>query len=438
MPSREEMLMALKGPESTSTGKPSREEMLMALKGNAPQAEEPGLGAQAFDYGMRALDYAGGLSRTTLAQMADTFTDKNSVTGDDFMKALKGKAPGSEELLGRFDIPEGASVQLPFLGETSVRDVGGFALDVAADPLTYLSLGALPGAKYAAKGLNVAKKPLSNLGKKVYKSGFKNIDEALANKGKKELSEIMLERGVTGTTKNIEKQANKIADNLLAERTDLINKLDGGGARVDFSNAFDDVIKQNDELRRVPGQRAQADDLAGKILEYADEGQVPLAQATKAKTMLYDSLPQSAYNVYGPTKGGTEFTKNMSKAIKDAIEKAAEESSQGAGSKIAGLNEDLGTLLSSRKPLQRQVGKATTKDAFTSVDGGLAAINPLAALTKKGADLSKTTYFRTKLGKGLKDTADSGVADILLRNLLQDRQKATNTTNSPWLDIAEE
>ena len=45
--------------------------------------------------------------------------------------AFKGQAPSSEELLGRFDIPEGASVDLPFLGETSVRDAGGFALDIA-------------------------------------------------------------------------------------------------------------------------------------------------------------------------------------------------------------------------------------------------------------------------------------------------------------------
>lgn len=413
---------------------------LKAKQESKPQVEEPGLGMQALDYGGRALDYAGGLARTTAGQVADTFTEDNNITSTDFMDALKGKAPSTEEMMGRFDIPEGSSVNLPFIGQTSVRDVAGFAGDVALDPLTYLSLGALPALKYggkAAKAATALSKPTAKLtsgaGKALYKSGFKKIDEKVAEKGKKKLfSDLMLEHGVTGTNKTVQKKAAKIADNLLEKRTNIFNKLDADGVTVDMENIFSGVMKSNDELAKVPGMKKMASKMDDAVLDLMDEGNVSVSNLSKAKTLFYDSLPANAFSANGTLKSSYQkFEKKVANSMKTAIEEAAEKSQKGLGKKVAGINEDLGSLLTARKPMAVEVGKANTKNAVTSVDSALAFASPGTLAAKKAGDIGKTTVFRTKTGKALKGLGDSGAGDILLRSAITDRQDPTKKIN-PW------
>jgi hypothetical protein len=53
--------------------------------------------------------------------------------------------------------------------------------------------------------------------------------------------------------------------------------------------------------------------------------------------------------------------------------------------------------------LQREASKEIGKNALTSVDGILAAMNPVAAVSKKTTDILKGTAARTKGGKAIQD-----------------------------------
>jgi len=105
------------------------------------QQDEQGLGSQIFDYGMRALDYTGGLTRTAIAGAADPFVEGDLVNQDDVINALKGKAVTTEEVLDRSGMEDGA-----------LRTGLGFAGDVALDPTTYMSGGISALAKLGKAG----------------------------------------------------------------------------------------------------------------------------------------------------------------------------------------------------------------------------------------------------------------------------------------------
>ena len=115
--------------------------------------------AEIADPVLRGLDYAGGLVRTGVAQGAEAVSGKDIVRDGDWERALKGEAPGSSEFMKNAGVPEGARVDLnPLMdGDTSVRDIGGFALDVATDPLTYTGVGAIA---------SIGKKPVKAVLKK--------------------------------------------------------------------------------------------------------------------------------------------------------------------------------------------------------------------------------------------------------------------------------
>ena len=430
--------------------KQAKERHALKASGNkteAPVQDEPGLGMKALDYAGRGLDYVGGFGRLSAQGLADLYNlsvgNPTISKADDWKNTIKGKGASSEELMGRMNIPEGASVDLPFLGETSVRDVGGFALDTALDPLTYLSLGSLPAIKNTLKhggkagkamvrGSQIIKKPFKKTGEKIYKSGFKKVDEALEAKGKKALSEIMLEKGVTGTNKKIQKKAVKMADDLMDKRNKLFTKVDDLGGNVDLSKVADDVIDSTSKLRKNPLMKETADKLDEMSMKLMEKGKVSVSDASKIKSDLYDSLPASAYNSFGQLKKPVQtYTKKLANSLKNAVEKGAEQAKKGSGNTIKKINEDLGSLLSGAKPLQKEVAKGNTKNIVSSVDAAMAAYNPAMLAAKKAGDLGKTTLLRTKAGKGLIDLGESGLGDIGLRSLIMDRQEPTKKVN-PW------
>lgn len=108
-----------------------------------------------------AADFLGGAVRTVGAQLADPFTENELVTNQDLVEALnpldRKDAVSSAELIRRFQ------GDTPKKGEIETSDVAGFALDIATDPLSYLTLGVLPAAKVAAKVLKTPAKVASKV-----------------------------------------------------------------------------------------------------------------------------------------------------------------------------------------------------------------------------------------------------------------------------------
>lgn len=364
------------------------------------------------------LDYPGGLVRTALAGAAGLVAGQGIragteplVNGKDVSDAFHGKAPSTAEYLKRAGVPEGPSTQgIPLVGQMlpkiTTRDAVGFAGDVATDPLTYVSKG--------VKALSPLSEGAESAGRSAYKSGFKKIDEKLLEKGKAPLSDLMLENGVKGSTKDVSAATQKIGAESLAERSSLYDKADKLGVTVDMGFPLENAEATLEKMRSNPGQRELADKLSEFMNLYKKEGKVPLSKLSEWKSALYNSLPSTAFDgpkLKGPAK---EFEKALASDFKDAIVDAGNTAEKGLGDSIDKLNERLGTVISARKPLAQQVSRGNTTNAVTSVDAILSG-HPGLLGVKKGADIAKTTAARTRVGSGLMDIGKSGLLDQAAR-----------------------
>jgi hypothetical protein len=377
--------------------------------------------------GAKGLGYAGGLLRTGAAGIANIpyslATGKSLTKEDDALKALKGDAPGVSEYLERAGVPEGPhanlfpEVTVPGLnlklgeGDTSARDFGGFVGDAALDPLSYVAAEAKPVGELVESG-----------GKKVYKSALKKVDERLVEKNTKPLSDVLIENGApVGSAKGLAKKADKIKEGLLKERGDIYGKINDSGNKVDVLKAMDSSIdKGQGLLRKYPAADEQIADLETWLLKHGKQGdQIPVDLASDWKSGLYDSLPQSAFDPHGRAVPiAKDYQKAFARGLKQEIEAAGERAEPGLGKRVESINEDVGSLIQSKKPSLNEIRKENTKNWVSSVDGmgaGMAAASPHVGVpilaAKKLADLSKTSLFRTAAGRGLIDLGKSGLVD---------------------------
>jgi len=383
--------------------------------------DDRGLLSKALDYGARGLDYAGGVGRYAAAGLANIpysiSTGRSLTTRDDLGKVLKGQGPTTAEYMERGGVPEGPSVDLnPFLeGKTSARDAVGFVGDVALDPLTYVGF---PGSHVAAD-------TAETLGKKAYKSGFKKIDERLAEQGKKPISDVLLESGApTGTTKKLSKNMRQVGSEALAKRDELYKQATDLGVTVDLRYPLqetEDLIAKLSSKQSTPRVRKKADELYEILSEFKREGKVDLPTLSSWKSELYESLPANAF-VNGKPKGiYARFDKALSSDFRKAIVDAGEKAKPGLGKEIDRLNETVGSVITSKTPTKIQIRRGETPNLVTSVDAAMAGLGGAAALPlKKGADVAKTTYARTNFGKGLINAANTGLLDPAARRAVID------------------
>jgi hypothetical protein len=457
--------------------------------------EPPGLIRQALGGAAAGLDYAGGIARTGVADIADTVSGGGKVTGEDWKAALNpsdGKlAPDTADYMERFGVPEGAKanlfpeVRIPFTdvklgeGETSVRDAVGFAGDVALDPLTYATFGASglakEGAKQAAKGglrevlgrgmQGVAKgaTAVSDAtmagGKKLYKSGFKKIDERLLEKNVKPISDVMWERGrLTGGPESLQEQAEVLNKAIEKDRGALYDQADSLGAQVDMESASKKALTESQRLQGVRGAEDVGKSLEDYVKGYYQPKDAPqsfnpltlrdepvklpplsVREASEVKTRFWDSLPDNAFNKVGKVKGDAKkVNKLMGGGTAEEIVNSANKVKPGLGDEIDLLNQDWSSIIAAQKPMMTEVRKANTKNAVSSVDGalgGMTMANPGAGAAvlagKKFGDLSKGSWFRTKGGKMMYEAGESKALDPLTRQLLINELGP----QSPWVDV---
>lgn len=384
------------------------------FKATAPEqqmveaTEEPGLLSKAFDYAGRALDYPGGITRTAAAGLANIpysiATGKSITQPDDLLNALKGDAPSSSEYMERAGVEEG-----PSLGPVSTRDVLGLGADIALDPM-----GAVVGA---GKGLGL-------MGKKIYKSGLKKVDEKLLERGAKPVSDLLMQAGEWGGVKSLSGAADRMANEMAPKRATLYEKAKSAGAKFDSQKATEGAQGLVKDMRADPGLNPLAQRMDEYVGRYSQNTPIDLQVASDWKSNLYDALPDAAFREGRAIAPAKEVQRALAKGHKDEIVRAANEASPGLGQEIDALNEDWGALIGSKKPFEVEVRKANTPNYVTSTDpivGGLgllaggadAGLGLLAA--KKLADWSKTTGFRTGLGQGLRKAGGSGAVDPLIQ-----------------------
>lgn len=379
---------------------------------------------KALDYGIRGLDYGGGLVRTGVANVAGLLSGKgNIVTEEDLGNAFRGKAPTSAQYLERLGMPEGnMKVNVPVIGPVNTRDVYGFVGDVVTDPLSLVA----KGAKGARRLLQPASAVTETAGEKTFKSGLKKIDERLVEKGRKPVSDLLMKEGASGTTKQIAAKADDLLKGYKSQRDLLYGIADDAGARVDMTAVTKGAEKEIAKLRSNPGLRDTADKLEELLNKYKSEGYVDVPSLSEWKTQLYNTLPANAFDPKGKLKGPVKnFEKVLARDFKNAIESATDSVAPGLGKQINELNEKMGVILEAQQPIRMQVRRGETPNYVTAVDAMLAGTtgaytgDPLAALgvvgLKKAADATKTTAFRTKAGQKLRKAGQSNIPDALIR-----------------------
>lgn len=260
---------------------------------------EPGLGSQALDYTLRALDYPAGYARGAVGALAGQSRE------GDLERVVKGQAPSTSEYMERAQIPEGAKLSdaipriysktgggLPLEKggplDPTVRGVTGFAGDVALDPLTYLTLGTASAAKNAGL-LAKLKKPLTPIktlevpvGKSIYASGLKDVTQEGVKKGKTEVADTMLKYNISGSAKQMSKQVEDTAGALLTERDSLLKAADEAGAEVNMSKAMSGMKKEAEKM--ILSGDPQLQDIAKAFLEKAKEYEMLDAKTIKIPT----------------------------------------------------------------------------------------------------------------------------------------------------------
>ncbi len=385
-------------------------------KMGVPSIYSPEAGVAARGIG-RTMDYAGGLVRGGL--LGGALAAKGAMTGNQTdisnagrmtSDALSGsKAPATADYLEKLGVPEGAKVsdKIPVIGGASVRGAAGLVGDMATDPMTYLA----PEAKVANSAAEAG-------GKAAYASGLKKIDERLAETGAKPLSDVLLEHGApSGSTQDIQKSAQGIANDISKQRSDLYQAANEKGVTVDLSNSLPNTERVLAKMYRNPGLEDKAAQLNDWLNKYRNAGKVPIDLASEWKTSLYDALPEAAYQEHaGVSNIGQEFKQALASDIRNEIVGAGNKAEKGLGDKIDSLNEDWGSLIGAEKPLALQIRRGTTHNLGTSVDGILMGTGHAAAIPiKKAFDLSKTTTARTNVGKGLMMLGNSKAAGGLVR-----------------------
>lgn len=373
----------------------------------------------------RVLDYPGGWVRTGLAGAAAKAKNMgNVVNNEDLLLALKGQAPNSAEYMKRLGVGEGPSVNLPLVGNVTSRGVGGFAGDVLTDPTLY--------AGKLLKGAQVAGPALESLGESAYKSGFKNIDKKLIEKGKTPLSEILLENGApAGTTKSIAGEMGNIAADTAAQRQGAYDVTDLLAGKISpEAHTFENATDELERMRRDPRARYQklADDLEMQLNDLKKSGPQDIGTVSEWKTNSYDNLPDSAFGPMGKVRGPAKrFDRALGEDLRQTILEHGEKAAPGMGENIDKINNTWGSLLNSEKPTTAQINRGETINSFTPVDAALAMIHPTAEIAKKAADLAKTTWLRTHGGKAMMGVGSTGIPDAIMRRELIDE-----TQDSPW------
>ena len=403
------------------------DEELQALLDEAKKKVTPeggmGMGEAALDVGMRGLDYAGGLVRTPVV---------GGVTGqlkaDDIYRALQGQAPSTSEFAERAGVPEGGSLSdvipgmysetgggLPLQkggwADPTLRGTGGMGVDVALDPLTYMSLGmapALKGAGAVAKAGRAAQgastmlgRGMDKLGKMSYKAGLKKVDEYAAKYNKDGIiapSEVLNKHQISGSAKNVERQADDVMSDLKIDYDRIVDEAAERGAEVDIRNALADAQAEVDKVLKaekpdpalVPTARAAQKQL-NKYYRLGARPELVSETASSVGAKPYYEYAKQSFDPSTLTEGGK------------GLVPSAQANRRFLGGRISGM-KDVNVEREILQTAQRPVNVKEATGFKESLYGGMKSKDwELATRTPYGSLIQK------KMAHGLKNSVEESV-----------------------------
>lgn len=355
----------------------------------------------------KALDYAGGLARGTLGGIATSLAGKEAPK-EAVARTITGDAPTSAEYLKALGVPEGGKLSdvLPQLFSKSgeglplqeggilditPRGVAGFALDVATDPLTYLSAGASAGSK------------IKGAGKWLYKLPFREADRAAKKAGFQPLSKVLMESGTPtmGAYTAEDVLSKKIAD-LVDKQQSIIKQIDDAKIPIDMGKSIKPV---EDQLTKMLGSNSALDVNAAKEFIPFVESQKALGETVgKPKTITRKTKALNFGDILFPGFKDTEITSRVGTA--DIAQQL--------------IPEELGVnaLKKGYSPigLPPQTEAVTTTDLIRGRPTTIKAIKPTKIISEKvlpeikarpAPTMSEAMHIKTQLSKMAADAYDN-------------------------------
>lgn len=357
---------------------------------------------------------------------------------------------------------------MTFLGQTlvdPVNKVGSLMKALAPEIRATKAVEVLPGMKLpvppaAARQLEVASeatRPIGNamqaVGKKIYKGGWKNIDEAALDwkagmSGKRvPPSEVAWSNDLVGGEKALEQQTRDLVRKLGENKKAILEQIPG---TRDPNSIFTQTMGHIVELRKN-GLTEAADELEKLLNAYQAMGpQNPARMGSWQRVFSRQAAgsPAGTPNLYKNEAAYSAAKEGFGKMAADVgadLTRAAEAASPELATELAATNKTLSPLLGARKPLRQAAKTATKKNMVSAIDGGLigatgaslASGNPKAALytgsilgLKKAAQYANSPAGRTRLGILMKKMGASNAWDNLAREMLVQEEANRRASSS--------
>ena len=292
---------------------------------------------------------------------------------------------------------------------------------------------------------------LSGPGKGIYRSGLKGADEVAEkfNKGETAASDLMYEKGVYGTSRQIRDQAQGLASKMMDEADDILESASKNpeANAVAIFDALKPAREYATKLSKTPG----AEDVGRRMLDHLDELEAPFKK--EPSYLQFDESGSMAGKKTLNPKMANESKVYHSNLVEDAARANTPSAFDNFHMLIAGglkkqtnlalpfdqakrwkkLNRDAGVLLTADGSLTNTMFKEKRKNMFTPVDGFAFVLGQAAGKAggidavalKQLLNASKSSGFRTTLGYGMRKMGenpflgqflDDKVTDLYRRN----------------------
>lgn len=422
---------------------------------------------------MNALDYERAIAGGPLvAKILGVYND------EEYKKALemKGGYPSTSDLLDRAGfLKDSPKIRggLGMVGDIASSPstwltLGASGLAKYAPKMVKTAKALDMGGKALSPISTVVGKGLEKVGTGIWRSGFKPLDLAAESAGKTLMpSEVLINNDVAApTTRGVQNKMDNLIDDLTKSRDALLKRGTAPGKSFDPNAAFGHAQDQinamlqssNPEvLRQAQSMQSHLDEFKGAFLpkpakttpgtpptianintgildingnpitrtQVTSPGTPPKttpAQPGKPlnpwgshreKIMARDSLPKNAYQT--ETKMAQDYDKQVARGFQEEAERLSYDP---AG--VKGLNEQLGSLITTSDKELSELIKETNRKVVSQVDAAGAAatlagqFNPSWLIAKKAVDLGSRQGPKTFIGRGIRNQGRRPLINRLL------------------------
>lgn len=224
-------------------------------------------------------------------------------------------------------------------------------------------------------------------------------------------SDLMLQEGVVGRGKSLEKQLRDSAFSHAQNAKGAEKLATEAGAQYNPYDKLKPIIEEAENEVLNPSS-VQAEEAADKFLEkvapkyeqmyYPPNKNPVLISPERSRTQASDIYTKLGDSAYGGEKNtfSENYDKNLARAFKEGSEESSENTFPNFGTYIKGENDKASTLMSAFDAAAKEGNKSALKRPLTEVDAALLGAAPAAFAFKQGGKLAKSNAFMSGAGLG--------------------------------------